>query len=117
MSHKDKLDFKISDYFSLDDKSLNSLTPKERSYVRELRDDINSFRTVQEQIDFIEARRTNPECRDFDSRVFNIDEEAVFNPDFLKSINQDLLNKHYNMLSQASPDKYTKRSVDSLQRH
>ena len=111
MSHKDKLDFKISDYFSLNDESLNTLTPKERSYVKELRDDINSFRTVQEQIDFIEARRTNPECRDFDSRVFNIDEEATFNPSFLKGINQDLLNKHYNMLSQASPDKYTKRDV------
>ena len=112
MGYKDKLEFKIDDYFALDDQILNTLTHKERAYVRELRDDINSFRTVQEQIDFIEARRTNPECREFDSRIFNIDKRAVFDPDFLKSVTPGLINEHYNMLNEASLDKYTIRNVN-----
>lgn len=75
-------EIRIEDYFSVKLEDIRD--EKDRRYMQELRNKLNSFYTIDEQVEFIKKRRQLGKSQlEFDRRYLNIDETAQFHESYI----------------------------------
>ena len=87
------LEFTIKDYF---EKDRDGLSYQDVNKISDLRNKLNSFKTIGEQIKYIKHRRSNNVNKTFDQRVFGISKDAKIDPKLDRELNYDNKNEHWN---------------------